>query len=182
MIIDVHCHAGYDYSFDEVGNRVSVIDNGVVSNYSTNELDQYIQIDLETFEYDKNGNLGSRTSNSGTTIYEWDEDDRLISLDRNEMHIDYHYDHKGLLVAKVHGGREIRYVWDGFDLITEINSREKTASRPYNISSGLIIHRYLQDYIPDYMPCCQEKLIGQTVENRENFNINYGLSLSLRYE
>ncbi|MEW6584309.1 MAG: RHS repeat-associated core domain-containing protein [Nitrospirota bacterium] len=119
-----------NYDFDEVGNRKSITDNGALTIYSSNTLDQYTQAGTETFGYDANGNLTTRTLNSATTAYGWDEDDRLVSVDRNGKHIDYHYNYQGRLVAKTIGGQVIRYVWDGFDPIAEMDS-DGTVTKRY---------------------------------------------------
>jgi len=118
-----------DYAFDKVGNRTSVTDNSMVTSYATNTLDQYTQAGAETFGYDANGNLTTRTLNTAVTTYGWDEDDRLMSVDREGVHIDYRYDHQGRLVAKTVGGEEIRYIWDGLDLIAEMDSAGQVVKR-----------------------------------------------------
>jgi len=120
-----------EYSFDPVGNRISVSENGIVTNYTTNQLDQYTQVGSETLEYDLNGNLVRRVSNGQITTYQWDEDNRLIGVDKNEIHIDYHYDHQGRLIAKTIDGQKTRYIWDGLELIAEMDS------------SGNVIKRYI---------------------------------------
>ncbi|MBA4368068.1 MAG: hypothetical protein C0403_10585 [Desulfobacterium sp.] len=117
------------YTFDEVGNRISVANDGAVTNYTTNELDQYTQAGTETLGYDLNGNLTTRTLGSDVTSYGWDEDDRLVSIDRGGIHIEYRYDHQGRLVAKTVGGQEIRYIWDGLDLIAEMDSTGQIVKR-----------------------------------------------------
>lgn len=118
-----------NYAFDQVGNRASVSDNGTVTNYTTNTLDQYTQAGLETFAHDANGNLTTRSQGTSVTTYGWDEDDRLVSVDRNGTHIDYKYDHQGRLISKTIGGQEVRYIWDGLDLIAEMDSAGAVTKR-----------------------------------------------------
>lgn len=118
-----------EYTFDEVGNRVSVKDNGEVANYVTNELDQYARVGTDTLQYDLNGNLIKRTLGGNTTTYTWDENDRLVGVDRNDVHIAYRYDYQGRLVAKVIGNQETRYIWDGLDLIAEMDSDGEIVKR-----------------------------------------------------
>ena len=109
------------YNFDEVGNRTAVTDNGATTNYTTNSLDQYVQAGSETFSYDANGNLTGRTERENSTTYVWDEDNQLISVDRNGTRIDYRYDLQGRLIEKTIGGQTTRYIWDGLNLIAEMN-------------------------------------------------------------
>lgn len=120
-----------NHDFDEVGNRKSVTDNGALTIYSSNTLDQYTQIGSESFSYDMDGNLTSRVLSSNSTAYGWDEDDRLVSVDRNGAHIDYRYDYQGRLVAKTIGGQQMRYIWDDVNLVAEVDS------------TGTVIKRYM---------------------------------------
>ena len=118
-----------DYAFDEVGNRGSVTDDGGVTSYAVNDLDQYTQVGTETFGYDGNGNLSTSTSGSEVTTYDWDEEDGLVSLDRGAVHIEYQYDYQGRLMAKTIDDQEIRYVWDGLYLIAEMDSAGNVLKR-----------------------------------------------------
>jgi RHS repeat-associated protein len=128
------------YAFDPVGNRTGVNDNGNVTGYATNALDQYTQAGSETFGYDGNGNLTARAGGN-VTSYAWDEDDHLIGVNRNGVAIGYHYDHQGRLAAKAINGQETRYVWDGIHIIAEMDS------------AGNIVKRYI------YGPTIDEILI-----------------------
>lgn len=118
-----------NYTFDEVGNRISVTDDDMVTNYTTNELDQYMSVGSETFEYDANGNLKTRTLGSNLTSYGWNEENRLVTVDRNGVHIDYSYDYQGRLITKKVDGQETRYIWDGLDLIAEMDSAGRVVKR-----------------------------------------------------
>jgi RHS repeat-associated protein len=119
------------YDFDGVGNRKSTTDNGALTLYSTNNLDQYTQVGSETLDYDADGDLTTRTADTSMTTYGWDADDHLVSVDRNGVHIDYRYDYQGRLVAKTIGGQETRYIWDGINLVAEVDS------------TGTIVKRYV---------------------------------------
>lgn len=149
------------YEFDAAGNRAKVTDNGTVTNYVANELDQYESAGADTFAYDDDGNLQSRTSGASTTSYGWDEDGRLVSVNRNGALISYRYDYQGHLIAKTVGGVETRYIWDQSDLIAELNS------------SGQIVKRYICGATIDEVPLviannikywCQQDGLGSAVE------------------
>lgn len=120
-----------DYQFDAVGNRTSVTENGQTTNYTPNNLDQYTQVGNEFLEYDFNGNLTQKQSASEAVTYSWNEDDRLIGINRNGTQINYEYDHQRRLLSKTVNGNYSRYVWDGWDLIAEIDA------------SGNLIKRYI---------------------------------------
>ncbi len=119
------------YTFDKVGNRQTVTDDGTVTNYTTNQLNQYTKIGSETITYDDNGNMLTRTVGTDVTAYTWDEDDKLVAVERDGMHIDYRYDHQGRLVGKNSGSGWRIFIWDGLDLIAETDS------------NGNIIKRYV---------------------------------------
>lgn len=120
-----------EYQFDAAGNRTSVIDNGVTSSYTVNALDQYTQAGSETLDYDNGGNLVTRSEGTDVTSYGWDEESRLISVNRNSVQIDYEYDYQGRLIAKTIVGQKTSYIWDSDYLVAEVNE------------SGQVVKRYV---------------------------------------
>ena len=108
------------YDFDAVGNRTTVTDNGVATSYAANELDQYTQVGGGILGYDKNGNASAQTAGTETLSYDWDEDDRLVGIDRAKTQVRLSYDHQGRLISKTEQGVETRYVWDGIHIAAEI--------------------------------------------------------------
>jgi YD repeat-containing protein len=65
----------YWYVYDAVGNRVEVIDDGVVTGYTTNDMNQYTDVGVTTptdtwiYTYDGLGNRIASTHNGVTTNY-----------------------------------------------------------------------------------------------------------------
>ena len=55
------------YVYDAAGNRISQTVNGVVTDYTTNALNQYTAVGGTTYTYDADGNVTSETNSSGTT-------------------------------------------------------------------------------------------------------------------
>jgi YD repeat-containing protein len=49
--------ANLEYKYDEIGNRISLIQDGMQINYQINELNQATQAGNVKYKYDKNGNL-----------------------------------------------------------------------------------------------------------------------------
>ena len=109
-----------DYTYDADGNRLTM--NGSVdglTSYSYDALDRLTTATLAgqvtQYVYDKNGNMLSSVSPTGSVFYKWDFDDRLISADTNgdgvtdEVNV---YDPEGNLVAQTIGGQETRYLVD----------------------------------------------------------------------
>ncbi|MFC1524961.1 RHS repeat domain-containing protein [Planctomycetota bacterium] len=95
------------FGLDGVGNRISVT-NGTTINYTTNNLNQYEQIDSATLDYDNNGNLISGTAN--TCIYDYAN--RLLKVTRtsdDRILAEFKYD--------ALGRRYYKKGWDGAQYI-----------------------------------------------------------------
>ncbi|MFC1525056.1 hypothetical protein ACFL5I_01575 [Planctomycetota bacterium] len=95
------------YGLDGVGNRISVT-NGSTINYSTNNLNQYEQIDSAILDYDNNGNLISGTAN--THVYDYAN--RLLKVTRtsdDRILAEFKYD--------ALGRRYYKKGWDGSQYI-----------------------------------------------------------------
>ncbi len=117
------------YNFDAVGNRISVETDLSIIPYTTNILNQYTDVGKTHFEYDLNGNLASQTLNGNKISYEWNENNQLTKVKGNGILINYDYDYLGRLFSKVTNGIERRYVWDGENLIAEMDSSNKLLTR-----------------------------------------------------
>jgi RHS repeat-associated protein len=71
-----------DYDYDAWGNRVKVTDllTNAVTDYAHNTLDQLVTRGAETFTYDANGNLRTRTAAEGTRTFGFDAQQRLSQV------------------------------------------------------------------------------------------------------
>ena len=65
------------YDLDPVGNRRSINDNGVVTPYTSNNLNQYTDVNGVPYTYNQNGSL----ENNGTSTFTYDIDNRLTQAD-----------------------------------------------------------------------------------------------------
>jgi YD repeat-containing protein len=63
------------YSYDPVGNRLS----SLISQYFSNNSNQLTAAGANTYSYDDNGNMLSKTTAAGTSAYTWDFENRMIS-------------------------------------------------------------------------------------------------------
>lgn len=117
------------YDFDAVGNRKQVTKDGAATTYETNNLDQYTQVGNQTLSYDANGNLATQVDGTQAITYAWDEDDRLISVDKGSQHIEFDYDYNGNLIGKSVAGTDTRYVWDGIHIALELDNSGNTLRR-----------------------------------------------------
>jgi len=84
QVTEVNYPVGYEYlatdttyNYDAVGNRISVIDAGGTTSYTTNALNQYTAVGGATYVYDDNGNL---TYDGGNMIFDYDPENRLTTV------------------------------------------------------------------------------------------------------
>lgn len=85
------------YQFDLLGNRVKVLENGIATNYTSNNVNAYTSITgglSFTPQYDDNGNM----LNDDKHIYAYDFNNKLVSVD--ETVGTYKYDALGRRIAK----------------------------------------------------------------------------------
>ncbi|HJT82314.1 MAG TPA: RHS repeat-associated core domain-containing protein [Chthoniobacterales bacterium] len=107
-------------NFDTNGNRTQTSDNGIVSNYVTNALNQYTTDYVSgTVNYDVNGNQNQATGSGWT--YTYDAQNRLTNADNNTLnrHVSYLYDGLNRQFSRNENGTVTYSVWDGWSLIQE---------------------------------------------------------------
>jgi RHS repeat-associated protein len=98
------------YAYDAMGNRTTVSQNGVPTNYSTNTLNQYTAVGGATGSYDKDGNLTVTTGPGGTTTNTYNIQNRLIGVQTPTDTWTYTYDVLGNLIAGTHNGQTTQYL------------------------------------------------------------------------
>jgi RHS repeat-associated protein len=95
----------------------TVVDNAMVNGI---EVLGGAPAGLTTFRYDPNGNLLTATDGTGTTIYAWDSENRLLSvaspLNGTET---YTYASDGMRRQKVTSAQTTNFVWDGQNVLQE---------------------------------------------------------------
>lgn len=85
------------YQFDLLGNRVKVLENGIATNYTSNNVNAYTSITGGlnfTPQYDDNGNM----LNDDKHTYTYDFNNKLVSVDQTVG--TYKYDALGRRIAK----------------------------------------------------------------------------------
>jgi RHS repeat-associated protein len=174
------------YTYDNVGNRLSLADNNGFHNYvydnvyrlssATNPNENYsydpvgnrnplsqtydsgnrlLDDGTYTYTYDHDGNMTKKVKKVGreTTTYTYNSEDQLIGVNGT---ITYKYDALGRRIAKNIAGAISRYVYDGEDIIQELDqnnqviatythgpgidepiSLEKSGQKYYYIQDGL---------------------------------------------
>ncbi len=107
------------YEYDLVGNRLKLEGNNIqVSNYLTNNLDQYTKVDDTSFNYDKNGNL----IDDNSFTYQYDYANRLTSVTRkadNTKVLSYLYDTQGRKIFELKDGKIRQMVYNSINAIEE---------------------------------------------------------------
>jgi RHS repeat-associated protein len=104
--------SNYSYTYDTLGNRLSVNESGDITSYSYDALCQLIQAtypnaDVARYGYDKNGNRLTMVNRTTSISYTYDADDRLLS----DGTADYSYDANGNLIRKTDGSDITTYVY-----------------------------------------------------------------------
>ncbi|HZQ46885.1 MAG TPA: RHS repeat-associated core domain-containing protein, partial [Verrucomicrobiae bacterium] len=122
------------YSYDSLGNRTVMNDTGTNTAYTANAVNEYTQVGAATFFYDADGNLTNCTGSSGTTNYQYDFENRLVSvITPTNGTWQYVYDSLGNRAATVNNGTTNQLLIDPFGLADE--AAEYTAQ-------GLLLARY----------------------------------------
>ncbi len=117
-----------DYVFDNIGNRNIVTNNSEATVYGVNSLNQYTNIvdgATNSPTYDSDGNMLS----NGDWTYTWNGENRLISASNASTVVSFGYDYMGRCYDKVKDGNAVDYIWDGYNIISEISSSQTN----YNI-------------------------------------------------
>ncbi|MEW6584404.1 MAG: RHS repeat-associated core domain-containing protein [Nitrospirota bacterium] len=122
------------YAYDANGNRISMNRPSLpsplpqsVSNTSYNDANHMLSFNDKNMAYDNNGNMSSVINTCGTTNYTWDVRNRLIGISGfdaqcSPLSASFAYDALGRRIAKTINGRTIQYLYDGLDIVQEIEN------------------------------------------------------------
>lgn len=106
------------YTYDAVGNRLTSAD--VQGNWAYNENNELLSYNGVSYEYDSNGNIISKTDQTGTTTFTYDQDNRLVQLiTHNSQLITYYYDPFGKRLWKEVNGVRTYFFYSDEGLIGE---------------------------------------------------------------
>jgi len=131
------------YGYDASGNRVRVGGTWArvslpqaVSSTTYNPANQMTTFNTSTLIYDANGNL----VNDGVTTYSWDARNRLTSISRPSVSASFIYDALGRRISKTINGATTDYLYDGNDIVAEIQGGVVAATylRGLNIDEPFI--------------------------------------------
>ncbi len=116
------------YQFDPLGNRLKVIENGVVTNYTSNRINGYSSISggiSFTPQYDANGNL----LNDQDYQYKYNLNNKLSGVDVNLA--TYAYDALGRRISKTTSSATTLFYYVGDQMVEEYTGNKLTASYLY---------------------------------------------------
>ena len=101
----------HSYLYDKVGNRTF---DGL--GYTTNVLNQYTNVSMSLFTYDKNGSLKTEP---GATTYVYDPENRLTKVTKGAAVTNYTYDALNRRVSKDPAGVKTFFIHDGDEVVEE---------------------------------------------------------------
>ncbi|WP_158305415.1 RHS repeat-associated core domain-containing protein [Opitutus terrae] len=104
------------YVYDALGNRIRTVENGVTTEYSSNNLNQYVRTGDTTYRFDADGNLVQEATAETTTTYTYDDENRLVAVRRGTDTWSYGYDAFGGRVTSSENGVTTRFVLDPIGL------------------------------------------------------------------
>jgi RHS repeat-associated protein len=100
------------YSYDAVGNRLSLVVPSGTTNYQYDAADELLKAGTTTFTYDGNGSQITKTTGSVIIDYGWDALNRLISVVGGSVNTLYQFDGDGNRITQQIGTGSYRYVND----------------------------------------------------------------------
>lgn len=113
------------YNYDPAGNRISSSVNGILTSYTVNQLNQYIQVGDKTYQYDADGNLTRIDGGGQVWSFTYNRENRLVSATTPQGSFAYDYDALGNRSAVIANGQRTEFQADPFgwgDVIAEYNS------------------------------------------------------------
>jgi RHS repeat-associated protein len=130
-----------EYSYDALGNRINVLDDGADTTYTVNSLNQYIQVGSTTYHYDADGNLARKVAVEGQTTFDWSADNKLVRVDGLDDISLYNYDARGYRASVADGDTVKEYVIDptGFgNVVGEYSQESGILLAQYEHGDGLL--------------------------------------------
>jgi RHS repeat-associated protein len=109
------------YTYDAVGNRITSAN--VTGQWNYNENNELIGYDGASYEYDNNGNIVSKTDQTGTTTFTYNVDNRLVQVRNPQSAIyNYYYNPFGKRLWKEVNGVKTYFFYSDEGLIGEYNA------------------------------------------------------------
>ena len=136
-------HQDLTYLYDSMGNRTRTVENGVVTDYTANNLNQYSQAGGKAFVFDDDGNLVRETVNQSVSSFSFDHDNRLISVGKSSEVWQYAYNALGRLTKRTSGTSNMEAIVDPVGMgsvVSEYDTLSNVTSR-HDHGLGLVSTR-----------------------------------------
>jgi RHS repeat-associated protein len=104
------------YLYDALGNRVRAIENGVTTEYTVNNMNQYVRVGDTDYVFDLDGNLVQEISPEGTATHTYNDGNRLIAVTKGADIWEYAYNALGNRAATTENGITTCYAIDPIGL------------------------------------------------------------------
>ena len=130
------------YVYDALGNRIQTIENGVITDYVANKLNQYKTVGDTIYTFDADGNLVEERSPDVTTAYSYDDENRLIAVTRGPDEWAYTYNALGQRVANTKNGVSTFNIIDPVGLGNLVGEYDESGEmvNGYDYGFGLVSH------------------------------------------
>jgi len=131
------------YVYDALGNRIRTIENGVTTEYTANNLNQYVRLGNTNYVFDADGNLIQEITPQGTNTFGYSDENRLIAVTQDSSLWEYLYDALGNRVATTENGVTKRFVIDPIGLGNVVGEYDTTGNllAHYDHGQGLLSRR-----------------------------------------
>jgi RHS repeat-associated protein len=120
------------YTLDDVGNRAASHHG---SSYSYQPFNRLVTANSNTYAYNANGNLTSKTDASGSWTYTWGYEDRLKQASKSGgVTVTYSFDALGRRVQRTSSaGGTTKFVYDGGDVVRDLDGAGTTIADYLNL-------------------------------------------------
>jgi len=145
------------YAYDPNGNIIQRTRVGAGSHQEPQKNATYdpntnrlISLNGETFQYDNNGNLTTRTNTCGTTTYTWNVKNQLTGIngykpDCAVLSASFQYDALGRRTQATINNQTTTYLHDGMDVIAEMGQHPAQYLRTNNIDEAIARYTSQED-------------------------------------
>jgi RHS repeat-associated protein len=122
------------YAYDTTKERISFhtlntqsqLPKEVTATYDS--ANRMLTFNDENLHYDVNGNLVEETEATGTITYVWNARDQLIGMHGPSLTASFKYDAAGRRIERNINGKTIQYLYDGLNIVAELENGSITAS------------------------------------------------------
>ncbi|MBX3439965.1 MAG: RHS repeat protein, partial [Planctomycetaceae bacterium] len=125
------------YFYDALGNRTHTEINGVATDYTVNNLNQYTTVGDTTYQYDLDGNLISQIGPDGTRTFAYNARNQLVRVTTPDGTWEYEYDAFGNRIATIANGERTEYLLDPTGLVNVIGEHDASGMRTVSYVYGL---------------------------------------------